>query len=258
MEEARQMGAGVTGGLGLGVVNDLDDVDYGRPIALFPLSCVTLLPHTLQPLHIFEMRYRNMIEDAIRAAGVGGDLLDAAPVAMATIAPSNGTPGCPPLRPVVCVGRMVQHQLLPDGKHNIVLHGVARATIQEVLEPKGERLYRQARLVPLEQPLGTRPAMKQARRVIRDLLSSGRLSKLLSARPLLEWIDRQDVPTHAAIELAAYAFVRDPERRYQMLAEPRALARARLVRDELVAIDHLLAAAEQQGSCDWPKGLAWN
>lgn len=239
-------------------MNDLDDVDYGRPIALFPLSCVTLLPHTLQPLHIFEARYRQMIEEALTRGGVGGDVLDAAPIAMATVSPTNANATSPALRPVVCVGRIVQHQLLSDGRHTVVLHGVARATIQEISEPEGKRMYRTARLIPLEQPLGTRPAMHQARRVIRDLLSSGRLSRLQSARPLLEWIERADVPTHAAIELAAYAFVRDPERRYRMLAEPRPIARARLVRDELVALDRLLAAAELQGSSEWPKGMAWN
>jgi Lon protease-like protein len=199
-----------------------------------------------------------MVEDALARCGVGGEVLDAAPIAMATVAPTNSNVASPALRPVVCVGRIVQHQLLADGRHTVVLHGVARATIQEVNEPEGKRLYRTARLTPLEQPMGARPAMHQARRVIRDLLSSGRLSRLQSARPLLEWIERSDVPTHAAIELAAYAFVRDPERRYRMLAEARPIARARLVRDELVALDKLLAAAELQGSSEWPKGMAWN
>lgn len=244
--------------LTLATVNDLDDVDYSRPIAIFPLSCVTLLPHTLQPLHVFETRYRQMVEESLNHAGVGADVLNAAPIAMATISPANSQAVNPPLRPVVCVGRMVQHQMLADGRHNIVLHGVARATIEEVIEPKGARLYRMARLEPLERPMAPRPSMRQARRVIRDLLASERLSRMQSARPLLEWIDREDVPTHAALELAAYAFVRDPELRYKVLAEARPIARARIVRDELVALDRLLAAAALQHSDEWPKGQAWN
>lgn len=243
------------------VVTDLDDLDYTRPVALFPLSTVTLLPHTLQPLHVFEPRYRQMVEDALEAAGEGGQLLDAAPIAMATHAPlcqQNGDPVNPTLRRVVCVGRMVQHQMLPDGRHNIVLHGVARAAIQEMIEPQGRRMYRLARVQPLEQPMGARPAMRRARQVIRGLLSGARLSRMQSAKPLLEWIDRSDVPTHAALELAGFAFVRDPERRYQLLAEARPLQRARLVCQELVSLDQLLAAAERQGSSEWPRGMAWN
>ena len=41
-------------------------VDFNRPIPLFPLSCVSLLPHAVQGLHIFEPRYRQMVEDVLR------------------------------------------------------------------------------------------------------------------------------------------------------------------------------------------------
>ncbi len=235
-------------------------MDYQRPIALFPLSCATLLPHTLQPFHIFEPRYRQMVEEALLAAGEGGEVLDAAPIAMATLAPlPEGTAAGPHpvLRPVVCVGRIVQHRLLSDGRHTIVLHGVARARIRELVEPSGRRLYRMARLAPLEAQRG-RPALRAARRVIHDLLAGERLSRFQGVKPLLEWMERPDVPTHAVLELAAAAFVRDPERRYQMLAEPRPLIRARIVRDELVTLDRLLAAAVRQGSDQWPKGQSWN
>jgi hypothetical protein len=114
-----------------------------------------------------------------------------------------------------------------------------------------------ARLAPLEAQRG-RPALRAARRVIHDLLAGERLSRFQGVKPLLEWMERPDVPTHAVLELAAAAFVRDPERRYQMLAEPRPLIRARIVRDELVTLDRLLAAAVRQGSDQWPKGQSWN
>lgn len=241
-------------------MKDLEAVDYQRPIALFPLSCATLLPHTLQPFHIFEPRYRQMVEEALLAAGEGADVLDSAPIAMATLAPvaedARPEPN-PVLRPVVCVGRIVQHRLLADGRHTIVLHGVARARIRQLMEPSGRRLYRMGRLEPMEPGRG-RPRMRSARRVIRDLLAGERLGKFQGVKPLLEWMERPDVPTHAVLELAAAAFVRDPERRYQMLAEPRPLVRARLIRDELISLDRLLAAAVRQGSEEWPKGQSWN
>lgn len=242
-------------------MKDLEDLDYSQPIPLFPLHGVPLLPHTLQPLHVFEPRYRQMVEHALEAAGESRDVLDAGPIAMATIAPlpaGMAHPARAVLRPVVCVGRIVQHELLPDGRHNMVLHGVSRAAIRQLVEPDGERLYRMAVVSPLEPPADQRPDLPRARRAIRDLLAGERLSRLQSTQPLLEWMDRPEVPTHAALEMTAYAFVRDPERRYQVLAEARPLERARLVRDELVQLDRMLQAALRQGSDEWPKGVAWN
>ena len=42
---------------------DLPELAYGIPV--FPLPGVTLFPHTLMPLHIFEDRYRNLMEDTL-------------------------------------------------------------------------------------------------------------------------------------------------------------------------------------------------
>lgn len=241
-------------------MHDADDVDYDQPIALFPLPSVTLLPHTLQPLHIFEPRYRQMVVDAVGDAG-GTDLMQAAPIAMATFAGQRwrtNYAGAPPLRPVVCVGRIVQHQALDDGRHNIVLHGVARARIVRMLEPDGRRLYRMAALEPLERPLAPRPAMRRAREALVTLLSGPRLQRMEPARQLLEWFNRPDVPVHAAVEVAGSALIRDLEVRYRLLSEVDAYRRAGIVRDELVALDRLLGSAEAQHPEEWPRGTALN
>ena len=37
-------------------------VNFSKPMPLFPLPEVVLLPHAIQPLHIFEPRYRLMVE----------------------------------------------------------------------------------------------------------------------------------------------------------------------------------------------------
>ncbi len=239
---------------------DADAVDYSTPIALFPLPTVALLPHTLQPLHIFEMRYRQMVVDALGDA-TDDDLMLAAPIAVATFAGDDWQQdyaGNPALRPVTCVGRIVQHHRLADGRHNIVLHGVARARVLAMHEPRGDRLYRMAELVPMERPMAPRPAMRQARQVMRQLLASPRLQRLEAAKQLLGWCAREDVPTHAAIEVVGYALIRDAEARYRLLAETNAYRRAGLVRDELVALERMIACAELQRSDEWPKGVAFN
>lgn len=45
-------------------------INFGRPIPIFPLGAVLLVPHTRLPLHIFEGRYRQMIGDALDASGL--------------------------------------------------------------------------------------------------------------------------------------------------------------------------------------------
>ena len=39
-------------------------VNFGRPMPVFPLSSVVLLPHGVLPVNIFEDRYRQMVSDA--------------------------------------------------------------------------------------------------------------------------------------------------------------------------------------------------
>jgi len=101
---------------------------------------VVFFPKTLLPLHIFEPRYRTMIADALR----GDQTLCVALLQSGWEADYEGSP---PVHPVACVGRIVQHEQLADGRYNIVLQGEARVMIEGY-----ERLlpYRVGRLRLLE------------------------------------------------------------------------------------------------------------
>ena len=59
-------------------------VDFSRPVPLFPLAGTVLLPHAMQGLHVFEPRYRQMVEACLSEVR-GGSLLTARPIAMATV-----------------------------------------------------------------------------------------------------------------------------------------------------------------------------
>ena len=39
--------------------------DFSGTVRLFPLPNLVMFPHVVQPLHIFEPRYREMLEDAL-------------------------------------------------------------------------------------------------------------------------------------------------------------------------------------------------
>ena len=55
--------------------------DFAGQARLFPLPNLVLFPHVMQPLHIFEPRYRELLEDALALedAGAFAIVLEAIP-----------------------------------------------------------------------------------------------------------------------------------------------------------------------------------
>lgn len=115
-------------------------------LPLFPLSSPVLFPGGVVPLHVFEPRYRQMTQDALRDARAFG---------MATVRPEHleAMAGDPPLYPVGCAGVIHQSRRLPDGRFHVVLRGTHRFRIREELPREGERLYRVALIEVLEERL---------------------------------------------------------------------------------------------------------
>ena len=99
-------------------------------VPLFPLSGALLFPRSHLPLHIFEDRYRAMVEDALAGAG-----------RIAMIQPADESDR-PSLYPVGCVGELVGVEELDDGRFNIMLLGSQRFRL--IAEADGGTPYRQA------------------------------------------------------------------------------------------------------------------
>jgi len=99
-------------------------------VPLFPLSGALLFPRSHLPLHIFEDRYRAMVEDALAGAG-----------RIAMIQPADEADP-PALFPVGCVGELVGVEELDDGRFNIMLLGSQRFRL--IAEADGGTPYRQA------------------------------------------------------------------------------------------------------------------
>ncbi len=95
-------------------------------VPLFPLAGAILFPRSHLPLHIFEERYRAMVEDAM-----------AGPGRIALIQPAE-----PGLYQVGCVGELVGVEELDDGRYNIMLLGSQRFRL--IAESEGSTPYRQA------------------------------------------------------------------------------------------------------------------
>ncbi len=110
--------------------------DFSGKVRLFPLPNLVLFPHVVQPLHIFEPRYCEMLADSM-----ANDRL----IAMALLEPGWELQyqNKPPIASVVCVGKVITHTPTADHRHNILLAGLRRARIVREIEC-GERSYRQA------------------------------------------------------------------------------------------------------------------
>ena len=123
-------------------------------IPLFPLPNVVLFPGVFLPLHIFEERYRALTRDAL-----AGDRI----IGMTLLRPGfeGDYGGRPPIYPIGCAGVISHSDRLPDGRFNIVLHGISKFRITEELTD-GE--YRRARVEPL-----TEVTDAPARRQIKDM-----------------------------------------------------------------------------------------
>lgn len=107
---------------------------------LFPLPNLVFFPQAVQPLHIFEPRYRQMTADA---------LADDRYIALVLPRPGweKNYAGKPTLHSVACLGQIVADQRLEDGRFNLLLKGICRIRLDsEICDGK---LYRTAAAQPL-------------------------------------------------------------------------------------------------------------
>jgi Lon protease-like protein len=103
---------------------------------MFPLSRGFLFPRQVLPLHVFEPRYRRLVEALLDTAGR---------FVVATIPPDEPVrpAGRPPrVLPVAGLGEIVRHQRLPDGRFYVWVLGLLRTRLEEVASPHPYRLVR--------------------------------------------------------------------------------------------------------------------
>ena len=103
-------------------------------IPVFPLSNFIIFPNTNVPLNIFEPRYIQMVDDAMKNNKIIG-----------MVQPKkNGEPNKPELFEVGCTGKITSYNETEDGRYLIVLNGVSRFRIlDEVIDKK---LYRSVKV----------------------------------------------------------------------------------------------------------------
>ncbi|HYP00414.1 MAG TPA: LON peptidase substrate-binding domain-containing protein [Pyrinomonadaceae bacterium] len=95
-----------------------------RELPLFPLP-VVLFPGVPMPLHIFEERYRRMFADVQAGNNLFG---------LSYFDLNTATNTRPPIGHVGCAAEVVEAQLLPDGRSNVLSVGLIRYRLAEYVE----------------------------------------------------------------------------------------------------------------------------
>lgn len=135
--------------------------DLPTAVAVFPLSAALLLPGGRMPLNIFEPRYLQMIDEAMKGSRLVGMIQPSLDGAMRE-------DGEPELCQVGCLGRITSMAETGDGRYLIALQGVCRFRVTSELAVKTP--FRQCRIMPFAADLGeeqgadeiNRPALLKA------------------------------------------------------------------------------------------------
>jgi Lon protease-like protein len=177
---------------------------------LFPLPNLVLFPQGMQPLHIFEPRYRQMTADAL-----AGDRL------IALVLPKPGWEadyaGNPPLHSVACLGKIVADQKMEDGRYNILLRGLSR--IQILHEIPHAKAYRKAKVellaeVPVAEPKAARGLRRKLARMVPRCFP-----KQHEVKDQFRQLLRSDLTLSALCDIFAFALPLDVDVKQALLEE---------------------------------------
>ena len=166
------------------ISEELQGFDGQAP--LFPLPNVITFPHTWQPLHIFEPRYRQMVEDAI-----DGNRL----IAMALLRPhweSAYDTKFAEIHPVVCLGHIAVEERLPDGRFNLALRGLCRARVETEID--GDLPYRLAELTLMPDFYPSTATIDRRHRQRELLAGAAEVLPELQSDPLLHQLLDAELP----------------------------------------------------------------
>ncbi|MCA9493955.1 MAG: LON peptidase substrate-binding domain-containing protein [Myxococcales bacterium] len=192
--------------------------EVARVLPLFPLARTVLMPGSLLPLHVFEPRYRALVQHCLE-----GDRVMGIATLDARRPPDANTPA---LHREIGLGEIVSHQPFPDGRCNIVLQHVGTGIFgREMASPHPFRL---AECGLMDEPsAGTADALRDLRFLVLQL--STRIPEASPEGRRLVELPGMELPDSLARRLLT-----DPEdqRRY-LGATP--VERVAMVSDQLAA-----------------------
>lgn len=195
--------------------------DFSGRVRLFPLPNMVFFPHVVQPLHIFEPRYCNMLQDA---------LVHDRLIAMALLEPGwEHQYQCrPAIAPAVCIGKIISHSPTDDRRHNVLLAGVKRARIIRELEPRLSFREAEVELVedlyPQDEAQQRTELAEQLQTLFQHFSPQG-----LTAQESFQQLMGKQLPLGVLTDTIAYALQLPVAIKQQLLAEANVDIRCRLL-----------------------------
>jgi uncharacterized protein len=210
--------------------------EFVGKVRLFPLPNLVLFPHVIQPLHVFERRYRELVEEALASDGL---------IAMAALAPGweRNYEGRPALYPMACLGRIVSHRRLPDGTYNVLLLGLRRVRL--LRELPASRRFREAEAELCDDVYALCSLARQ--RTLRRELRAALLDILPLVPEAAEQLDQlmgNDVPLGTLADVIGFLMDITLEQKQSLLAELNVRRRAELL------LSYMCDAAADSASSD--------
>ena len=207
----------------------IDEERFKGVVRLFPLPDLVMFPHVMQPLHVFEPRYRDLLNAALDSDGL---------IAMSLLAPGWETDyeDRPALLPHACLAKVVTHQRQENGEYNVLLLGLRRIQIETELPPTHS--YREAKVTLLDDFCYSenddhRPTLQaELTEKFQECLPSGQ-----PANPGVQELLSTEIPLGVLTDLVSFAIPMDMKTKFQLLAETDIDRRAKLLLQAMQQID---------------------
>ena len=195
---------------------------------------MVVLPGTPTPFHVFEPRYRQLVEAALASDRV---------LAVPTLASEEGaTEDRAPIHPIAGAGIIDAYDRHADGRYDIVVRGVARVRLVDELENgKAYREFRAELLEDVYPPDGERALLRHRTALEACVLQLAEVLPAESGAPrLAEMAARIGSPSQLA-DLVAAAVVSEPDNRLRIIEERDVARRLDLVTAEVAGVVLMLS-----------------
>lgn len=225
--------------------------NFDNHVRLFPLPNLVLFPGIVQALHLFEPRYRELMKAALATDEL---------ITMAYVKPGPEAVSVrPEIADTVCIGKILSHTLLEDGRYNLFLVGAKRARIVE--EVTSDFLYRTAEveLIP------KRPGQGEGIRFLRDEIVK-KFRELAGNRTgwdqeALDKFLNNDLPFGQMVDMIAYSCGASPEEQQRVLETFELRSRGELVLEVLqqqVELTRAYGPKNSESGESFPPGFSLN
>jgi Lon protease-like protein len=194
-------------------------------VPVFPLPELVLFPGTAVSLHVFELRYRTLVRDALSRDRT---------IALALLAPGFEIDyhGSPPFHPLGCLARFNEVEWLPDDRYYLKVAGTVRVRFDRVVAEFPYRAMR-VELLPQDPYDEDDPLVRMEKRALLELygrlraLATETSAEAAATLPALESSERFE----RVVNTLCMTCGQPAAERLALLAENSLVERARIVRE---------------------------